>query len=206
MANAAHAGGPGSQAAQAALRDCLNTEWLKNLCDNDPVKLRRKYFEQRLALARTLDAEAASEIERLMNGCQARYRFQGEGVAPGSGDSGVIIFSSLDANVCGYIDDEWAGVQNYRLSAEGGSNVFEGTTNFRLPPGGGEFSGTSHGEQSVVIAGRGVAVPNFDIGFTGHFDGVKTITDLTLYPATVVSSRLIELQERQCVPLAPLPR
>ncbi|MDI6777963.1 MAG: hypothetical protein QMD77_02125 [Patescibacteria group bacterium] len=206
MANAAQAGGPGSQAAQQALRDCLNTEWLKNLCDNDPVKLRRKYFEQRLALARRYDERAAGEIESLMNECQARYRFQGEGVAPGSAGSGVTIFSSLDATVCGYVDDKWTGWQVYKLQGEHNTGYdFGGTAEFNLPPGGGEFSGTSQGENSMAILGRGVAVPDVDLGFTGNFDGVKTITTMTLFPATVISSTLIELQGKDCVPLAPLP-
>lgn len=182
---------------------------LQYLCDNDPVRLRRKDFENRLALARALPASegTASVIEWLMNDCQTRYHFYGEGFAPGSGEAGVTIFSSLDANVCGYVDDEWAGVQNYRISAEGGSHVFEGTTKFKLPSGGGQFSGTSHGTHSMIIIGRSVEVANFDIIFTGNFDGYKTINPLTLYPATVVAAGVpIETQERHCVPIAPLPR
>lgn len=205
MAGAAQAGGAGSQAAQAALRDCFNTEWLNNLCVNDPVKLRRTYFQQRIALARRFDERAASEIESLMNQCQARYRFEGQGINPAS-SNGVTIFSSLDANVCGYVDDEWTGTQIYQLSVEGGGHYFGGTANFHLPPGGGEFTGISHGSNDYTIAGRRVEIPNFNFGFIGHFDGYKTILDLNLYPATIVSARPIELQERQCVPIAPLPR
>ncbi|MCX6767094.1 MAG: hypothetical protein NT170_04980 [Candidatus Moranbacteria bacterium] len=205
MANAAQAGGAGSSAAQSALRDCFNTEWLNNLCVNDPVKLRRTYFEQRIALARRFDERAAGEIESLMNQCQARYHFYGEGINPAS-TQGMTIFSSLDANVCGYVDDEWTGTQIYQLSVEGGGHYFGGTANFKLPPGGGEFTGISHGSNDYTVAGRRVEIPNFDFGFIGHFDGYKTILDLNLYPATIVSARPIELQEKSCVPVAPLPR
>ncbi|MCX6762693.1 MAG: hypothetical protein NT093_02840 [Candidatus Moranbacteria bacterium] len=205
MANAANAEGAGSQAAQAAIRDCLNTEWLNNLCVNDPVKLRRTYFEQRIALARRIDERAGAEIESLMNQCQAKYHFYGGGVAPGFGGE-VTLFSSLDANVCGYVDDKWTGTQVYKLQGEHNTGYdFSGTTEFSLPAGGGEFSGTSQGENSMAILGRGVAVPDIDLGFTGNFDGVKTITTMTLFPATVISSTLIELQGKDCVPLAPLP-
>ena len=207
MANAAQAGGAGSQAAQQALRDCLNTEWLNNLCVNDPVKLRRMYFQQRLILARRFDTQAASEIESLMNQCQAKYHFHAEGVSPEASSGDVTVFSSLDSNVCGYVDDEWTGAQIYQLSAGPGSgHSFQGTANFKLPPGGGQFVGVSHGQNSFSVGGQSVAIPNFDFGFWGYFDGGKTINNLDLYPDVVISSTPIELQEKPCVPLAPLPR
>jgi hypothetical protein len=122
--------------------------------------------------------------------------------------SGVMIFSSLDATVCGYVDDEWTGNQIYRLSVDGGGagHSFEGTAKFNLPAGGGRFTGISHGSSSMNIGNQGVAVPQFDFGFWGTFDGVKTILNLNLYPDTVISSAPIELQGKDCVPLAPLPR
>jgi hypothetical protein len=206
MAGAAQAGGAGSSAAQAALRDCFNVEWLNNLCVNDPVKLRRSYFEQRIALARLYDAQAASEIESLMNQCQAKYHFHGEGINPQSTGE-VRISSSLDATVCGYIDDQWTGEEIYRLSAGADSfHEIKGTAEFNLPSGGGSFSGTARGENTMVIIGKGVAIPNFEAGFTGNFDGTKTIHNLYLVPAGVNASIVpIELQGKDCVPLAPLP-
>jgi hypothetical protein len=205
MAGASRTGGAGSQAAQAALRNCLNTEWLNNLCVNDPVKLRRKYFEQRIALARRFDERAAGEIESLMNQCQARYHFHGEGINPQSA-GGVTIFSSLDASVCGYVDDKWTGNEIYTLNAGPGTyHTIEGTAEFNLPAGGGPFSGTSHGSNDMDVIGRGVAIPNFEAGFTGTYDGYKTLVNLTLYPAVVVTSPVIELQEKPCAPIAPLP-
>ena len=207
MAGASQAGGPGSQAAQAAIRDCLNTEWLNNLCVNDPVKLRRTHFEQRLVIARRFNSQAAVAIESLMNQCQAKYRFRGEGINPES-TADVTIFSSFDATVCGYVDDEWTAHEIYRLS--GGYNTvhsIEGTGEFSLPSGGGSFAGTAHGENQMAVVGQGVAIPNFDAGFHGYFDGIKTIQNLYLAPAgVVVSSAPIELQGKDCVPLAPLPR
>lgn len=207
MASASQAGGAGSSAAQAAIRDCLNTEWLNNLCVNDPVKLRRTHFEQRLAIARRFDAEAASVIESLMNQCQARYRFGGEGINPES-NADVTIFSSFDATVCGYIDDEWTAHEVYRLSGDYATvHSLEGTGQFRLPSGGGSFAGSVHGDNAMTIIGTGITIPNIDPGFQGNFDGVKTIQNLYLMPSGVnISSAPIELQERQCVPIAPLPR
>ncbi len=195
---------------ESEIRRCNSesADHLKYLCDNDPIRLRRKDFENRLALARALPASegAVSIIEWLMNDCQTRYHFHGEGFAPGSQGSGVLMFSSLDTNVCGYVDDEWAGTQTYQLSYRNTSHTFKGTTNFHLPPGGGPFSGISHGVNSYVVAGQPVALPNIDFSFTGTFDGYKTINPLTLYPAMVVATGVpIEPQERRCVPLAPLP-
>jgi len=205
MANASQAGGAGSSAAQAAIQDCLNTEWLNNLCVNDPAKLRRTHFEQRLAIARRFDAEAASVIESLMNQCQARYRFGGEGINPES-NADVTIFSSFDATVCGYIDDEWTAHEIYRLSGPYVTvHEIDGTGQFSLPSGGGSFVGTAHGENTMSIVGQAVGMPNFDAGFRGIFDGIKTIQNLYLMPAGVnISSAPIEVQERQCVPVAPL--
>ncbi|MDD5489506.1 MAG: hypothetical protein PHP25_02410 [Candidatus Moranbacteria bacterium] len=207
MAGATQSGRPGSQAAQAALQDCLNTEWLNNLCVNDPVKLRRIYFEQRIALARRFDERAARVIEDLMNQCQARYHFGGEGINPQS-TGGITPFSSLDATVCGYIDDEWTANEVYELHAgQGTAHTIDGTGNFSLPAGGGAFYGSVRGENQMAIIGQGVAIPNFEAGFTANFDGNKTIRNLYLVPAGVnVSSAPIELQEKPCVPLAPLPR
>jgi hypothetical protein len=204
MANGSQAGGAGSQAAQAAIQDCLNTEWLNNLCVNDPVKLRRTHFEQRLAIARRFDEQAARVIEDLMNQCQAKYRFRGEGNSPQSGE-GVTIFGSVDATVCGYVDDEWDANQVYRLSYTDAYHLFEGTAKFHLPPGGGYFSAVSHGQHSMVVGGQSVAIPNFDLGFWGTFDGTKTIQNLNTYPDVVFPSTPIELTEKPCVPLAPLP-
>jgi len=207
MAGAAQAGGQGSQAAQAAIHDCLNTEWLNNLCVNDPVKLRRIHFQQRLAIARRFDARAAEEIESLMNRCQARYHFSGEGINPQStGD--VTIFSSMDATVCGYVDDEWNFSEVYELRAGyRTSHTINGTGTFSLPAGGGSFYGSARGENQMTVVGQGVAIPNFECGFTANFDGAKTIQNLYLVPAGVnVSSAPIELQEKPCIPATPLPR
>jgi hypothetical protein len=206
MAGAANSGEPGSQAARSALRDCFNTEWLNNLCVNNPVKLRRLYFEQRIALARRFDAQAAVEIESLMNQCQAKYHFRGEGISPSSG-SGITLFSSLDATVCGYIDDEWTANETYQLNVGPGTyHTIQGTGQFSLPANGGTFAGSVKGHDAMAIGGQGVAIPDFDAGFYGQFDGAKTIQNLYLVPAGVnISSAPIELTEKPCVPLAPLP-
>lgn len=205
MANASQAGGAGSSAAQAAIRDCLNTEWLNNLCVNDPVKLRRTHFEQRLAIARRFDAEAASVIESLMNQCQARYHFYGGEYHPMS-NGDVNMFTSLDATVCGYLDDEWTGTQVYRLETNAygtGQNV-QATPRFRLPPNAGPFSGHSSASGGTTVVGRGVNMPPFELSFTGYFDGNATIANLELYPGTFTGIP-IDLREKPCVPLAPLP-
>ena len=173
---------------------------------NDPVKLRRTYFEQRIALARRFDERAGAEIESLMNQCQAKYHFYGGGVAPGFGGE-VTIFSSLDANVCGYVDDKWTGWQVYKLQGEHNTGYdFGGTANSAFLRAAGTFLELLKAKIQWLFSGRGVAVPDIDLGFTGNFDGVKTITTMTLFPATVISSTLIELQGKDCVPLSPLPR
>jgi hypothetical protein len=195
---------------ESEIRRCNDgsLDHLKRLCENNPIQLRRKDFENRLSLARALPASSgtASEIERLMNGCSARYHFHAEGINPASAGD-VTIFSSLDANVCGYLDDKWTGNQVYQLNAgDGSGHNFEGTAEFSLPQNAGSFLGISHGSNAFTVGGRSVSIPNFDFGFWGYFNGDSTIINLDLYPDTFISSTPIELQEKNCVPLAPLPR
>ena len=156
---------------ESEIRRCNDesADHLKYLCDHNPIQLRRKDFENRLALARALPASSgtASEIERLMNECQNKYRFRGEGTIPEAAAYGIMLLSSLDAEVCGFLDDEWMGTQTYEMSPEPNTaHTFEGKTKFRLPPNGGQFSGTSHVENSFVVIGRGVAIP--DLRFWIH--------------------------------------
>ena len=196
---------------ESEIRRCNDesADHLKYLCDHNPIQLRRKDFENRLALARALPASSgtASEVERLMNECQNKYRFRGEGTIPEAAAYGIMLLSSLDAEVCGFLDDEWMGTQTYEMSPEPNTaHTFEGKTKFRLPPNGGQFSGTSHGENSYVVTGRGVAIPDLDFGFTGNFDGNATIANLDIYPEVIIPSVPITLEDKSCVPLAPLPR
>lgn len=195
---------------ESEMRRCndQSLDYLEGLCNSDPIRLRRADFENRLELAKALAAsgQTASEIERLMNECQARYHFYGEGIHPQS-SNGITMFSSLDASVCGYIDDKWNGIQIYRLDTDvqGTSYVFEGTNEFSLPPNGGPFSATTQGSNTLNVVGVGVATPQFDFGFTGYFDGNLTIQTLNLSPGTIINGTPIELIEKPCVPLAPLP-
>ena len=195
---------------ESEIRRCNDEslDHLRRLCESSPIQLRRKDFQNRLGLAQALPAssQTASEIERLMNECQAKYHFHGEAIDPRS-SNGVISFSSLDATVCGYLDDQWNGNQLYRLTAEGGSGsyVFEGTSQFNLPPNAGSFAGTTHGSNTLNVVGVGVATPQMDFGFTGYFDGNSRIQTLTLSPGSTMSGIPIELQEKPCIPLAPLP-
>jgi hypothetical protein len=196
---------------ESEIRRCNDEslDHLRRLCENNPIQLRRKDFQNRLALAQALPASSgtASEIERLMNECQARYHFHGEGIHPSSG-SGVILFASLDASVCGYLDDQWTGSQYFREGTEyqNTAYVFEGTSQFSLPKNAGAFSGTTRGSNNLTVSGIGVGTPQLDFGFDGYFDGSSTIQTLNLYPpGTTISGTPIELQEKPCVPLAPLP-
>ncbi len=194
---------------ESEIRRCNDEslEHLRRLCNNNPIQLRRKDFQDRLALAQALTASAgtATEIERLMNECQARYHFYAGGYHPMS-DGDINFFSSLDATVCGYLDDEWTGTQTYRLetTVQGTGQNFEATPQFRLPPSAGSFSGHGPASGGASVIGRGLNLPPFDLSFVGYFNGNATITNLDLRMGTFTGVP-IELQEKPCIPPAPLP-
>jgi len=195
----------GSEAEMSSYRrlieDCLNLEYLRQLCANDRIKLRRIYFTQRLALAQRLDPSIAAELQDLMENCTAQYRIRASGSPAGGGG---MISSSLDSSVCGYIDDEWSGDFKYSLIVDGASHVYSGEVGFKIPPTGGEFSSTTQGSHTLQIEGRTIPIPNFSLGFDGSFDG-NTNVNLNLYPAIYIYNHPITLETQECVDPTTLP-
>lgn len=200
--NQAKASGDGSGASRYgnALKDCDNQslDFLKRLCAGDRRLVRRAYFTQRIQAANMLaadDSGLAAKITQLEKECTALYRFSASGQTPGSGTGGVTMTSSMDATVCGYVDDVWKGNFNFDLTTSSilGFQNLSGSGQFQPPSNGGYFSGNFN-FKSVSTGGIVVPIPNAEQ--TGYFDG-QTNLEFMAYPAISLASP-IQLVQNSC--------
>ena len=200
-------GYPAGSIMARTLDDCLNLEWLRDKCQNNPIALRRLYFKERLRIAADLQApaEKVEEINRLMNECVARYEISASG-----SDSSLGVPMSATANlwVCGYLDDTWQGTMAYQIvppGLPGAGHYFSGTVNsMNLPPRGGTFAAEAAPDSHFGGAGL-VDLSNISLGLWGYFNGQSTLNPLNIY-VVAVKNVPINMTQRPCVPLAPLPR
>jgi hypothetical protein len=192
-------GEPGHAAYDAALRDCLEVEKLKEQCENDPITLRRRHFETRINIANDLDVEVANELKNLLASCVAKYEIANQGAYS---ESGVQTSVRVNASLCGYVDDEWKGTYSYTMIVmEGGSGDCIGTTNFRLPFGGGYFTAGVRCENTATILGRTMSIPGGGFVFTGTFMEPSRVV-LNLFGAYIVKDTNIVLKEKNCTDAA----
>lgn len=198
---------PAGSIMARTLDDCLNLEWLRDKCQNNPIALRRLYFKERLRIAADLQApaEKVEEINRLMNECVARYEIS----ASGSDLSlGAPMSATANLWVCGYLDDAWQGTMAYQIvppGLPGAGHYFSGTVNsMNLPPRGGTFAAEATPDSHFGGAGL-VDLSSVPLGLWGYFDGQSTLNPLNIY-VVAVNSVPINMTQRPCVPLAPLPR
>ena len=200
-------GYPAGSIMARTLDDCLTLEWLRDKCQNDPIALRRLYFKERLRIAAELQApaEKVEEINRLMNECVARYEISASGSDP---RFGVPMSATANLWVCGYLDDTWQGTMAYQIvppGLPGAGHYFSGTVNsMNLPPRGGTFAAEAAPDSHVGGAGL-VDLSNMSLGLWGYFDGESTLNPLNIY-VVAVDNVPINMTQRPCVPLAPLPR
>lgn len=205
-------GYPAGSIMARTLDDCLNLDWIREKCQNDPTALRRLYFQERLRIAAALEAprEKVDEINRLENECVARYEISGSGsgASPGGGPAVPpgMMRGTASLWVCGYLDDTWQGSMTYQnvppdLPAAG--HYFSGTVNaLNLPPRGGPF-GAEAAPDSHVGGGGLVDLSGIPLGLWGNFDGERTLNPLWIY-AVYAGEVPIIMTERPCIPLAPL--
>lgn len=199
--NQAKASGDGSGASRygKALKDCddQSLDFLKRLCAGDRRLVRRAYFTQRIqavSMLPTDDTGLAGELTKLENECTALYRFSASGETPGSGTYGITMTSSIDATVCGYVDDMWK--ENFSYELRTGSSIgfhnLSATGQFQPPANGGYFSGNFHFD-SVSTGGIVLAFPAEQ---SGYFDG-QTNLEFVAYPAISLASP-IQLVQNSC--------
>ena len=198
---------PAGSIMARTLDDCLNLEWLRDKCQNNPIALRRLYFKERLRIAADLQApaEKVEEINRLMNECVARYEISSSGSDP---SLGVPMSATANLWVCGYLDDAWQGTMAYQIvppGLPGAGHYFSGTVNsMNLPPRGGTFAAEATPDSHFGGAGL-VDLSSVPLGLWGYFDGQSTLNPLNIY-VVAVNSVPINMTQRPCVPLAPLSR
>ncbi|MFH0968967.1 MAG: hypothetical protein V1804_00465 [Patescibacteria group bacterium] len=211
-------GAPGHAAYDEALRDCLDVEKLKEQCENNPIVLRRRHFETRINIADDLDREVADELKNLLASCVAKYDITGQG---SYSEAGVLTNVTMNAGLCGYLDDEWKGTYSYVITAEGGGSSCDGTESFRLPFGGGFFNVGVPCEIRVTVRDRTMSFSGGGFAFSGTFIEPSRVV-LNLYGAYIVRDTAITLKEKTCnnaaypvppplpsddnIPLVPIPR
>jgi len=199
-------GYPAGSIMARTLDDCLSLEWLREKCQNDPIALRRLYFEERLRIAAALRApkEKVDEINRLLNDCVARYEISASGSYPGMES---MMSGTADLWVCGYLDDPWQGTMRYQMvppGLPGAGHYFSGTIDsMKLPPRGGPFWAEAIPDGHFGGAGL-VDLSGIPLGLEGSFDGQSTLTSLLIYTAQADNVPINITEERPCVPLAPL--
>lgn len=165
-----------SEGVWEVLKECVKKEVdkLEKMCQEDPLKLRRKYFLTVIQLAQQFDEEQATRADKLMHDCNRNYEIKAQ--QPISVSEGVSNYQ-INANLCGYIDDpDWTGkeVVDYVLSVA--HQNYGGNIKFTLPWNGGPFIMTTGG--SVTATGPGVnltiPIPESE-GFAVNFDGDRTV-------------------------------
>lgn len=179
------------------IRDCLNIEWLKNLCQTDKSKLRRAYFAQRLPLARQFDSKTANELQRLMEDCVAQYEINSS-----KGNEHWEGNFTMNANLCGYLDDEWsAKFKFYMIFAQNSvRHDFDGKGTFFLPYTGGEIiPGKGSGTHTAMAGGRMLTTKIKGIPIMGSFDLRKNNVTLGMYNNYIRGTIPITITPGECV-------
>lgn len=190
-------------AYSGAIRDCLDVEWLKNLCQNNRIKLRRSYFEQRIPIATVYDEKIADELKRLEEDCVAEYQIQLMG-----GDVHYNGFVDINGKVCGYLDDTWDVSGNYNLSVSGVVHTMEGKGKFVLPYTGGRVVAKGFmGEHDAY--GGGFHIFNMKINFmpfAATFDPIQNnLKSILLYNIVEQPGADIKMSAGECIEQASQP-
>jgi uncharacterized membrane protein YgcG len=194
-------GAPGHAAYDAALRDCLDVDKIKEQCANNPIVLRRRHFETRINIANSLDKEVADELKNLMASCVAKYSIENNG---SYAESGVVTNVSMGAELCGYVDDEWKVSYSYALSAGAGSgNNCAGTGIMRLPFGGGYFTTGVSCQVRAYVLGHPITLPG-GMAITGTFFEPSRVI-LNLFGMYIVKDTPITLKGKTCIDNVDIP-
>lgn len=208
---------PGTQAEQARTRygqlleECENQclQQLEERCQNNRTLLRRQQFSdcyQTIVMIGGLN-DKAQRVLNLEENCTAEYEFFDSRDHPQSQD-GITLKSTLDAKVCGYVDDPWEG--NYRydtianVAGGSGDHYIISDTQFSLPPLGGSFDLSCRNTQSALeLMGTIMPIPLPDAFYTGYFDGLDNLNVNTY--ADIRLENKIKLKSLECGSNVPAP-
>lgn len=160
------------------LEDCGKraVDDLENKCKENPMQLRRRDFVNVMEMVQAIGPiSEALRAEKLMMDCRREYNMVGSksiGI-----DQGVSTYS-IDAKLCGYLDEQWEGTEiaDYLLAGYAHQR-YTGAINFTLPRGGGDFDMSTTGEllaQSKFTAD--MTFPFSGQGQLAFYDGQKKIT------------------------------
>jgi hypothetical protein len=179
-----------------ALNDCVKTDDLEDLCKNNPTALRRKTFDDRIAIAQKLKVEpAVKKMQELLNTCGCKYEVKTSG-------SYSVWVSSISANVCGYLDDLWKGSFSAKSYMEGNLvHDYSSDIKYQMPSYGGIFAFSQKAEGHQIAGRRIVPVIGLDLMTIqlpswGDFNGLSQV-DFTLWGVPHVVG-VINLTERNC--------
>lgn len=161
-----------------SIQNCVQNEVqsLEQECKDKPMRLRRKRFLRAIELAQGFGFETiyARAVE-LMKSCKREYSLNGEKTE--SVEKGISIYT-LNAKVCGYMDDEWEGQEVADYTLLQAHQVYTGRVKF-------SFQGKGKKECEFQMTTEGKTVANAPIGPStfpykglsqrGEFDGEKNM-------------------------------
>lgn len=161
-----------------SIQDCLKNQVqdLEKECKNQPMRLRRKKFLRAIEVAQSFGFESIySRGAELMKSCKREYTLRGKKTEPV--EKGISIYS-LNAKVCGYVDDEWEGEEVADYTLLQAHQVYTGRVKFT-------FQGKGKMGCVFQMATQGKTVANSPSGpYTfpyvgpsqrGEFDGEKKV-------------------------------
>jgi hypothetical protein len=196
-----------AQLLQECENQCLSR--IENLCQTNRMGLRRQMFqdcyETIVSVAGVNDR--AQRVVELSQNCTAQYQFIVTATHPQS-QGGVTLQGHINAEVCGYLDDNWTGQYRYdtiaQVSGASGDHYITSDINFNLPPLGGSFSlNTENVQSGLQLMGTFMPVPLPLAGaWPGTFDGINWVSIRTY--ADIFLQDQIQLVSQDCIPLPPL--
>lgn len=165
-----------SEGVWEVLKECVKKEVdkLEKMCQEDPLKLRRKYFLTVIQLAQQFDEEQATRADKLMHDCNRNYEIKAQQpISVSEGSSNY----QINANLCGYIDDpDWTGKEVVDYVLLQAHQNYTGDVKFTLQWNGGPFLMTTSGTLVATGPGVNLSIPISESeGFVGNFDGDRTM-------------------------------
>lgn len=176
-------------AYRGTLRECLDEKIaeLEYRCKNDPMKVRHLEFSILQALAQKFfgNTDRDDKLRKIMVSCTREYKIGGYG---SNGPSTL----TIQAKVCGFIDDTWNGSDKFHIQVGPGFLDYSGSSSFTPPAFGGGFQVTGQG--NTVATGLSYAYSGAVAN--AYFDNEKTFTFAA--PASVVVKTPIVLVGNAC--------
>jgi len=148
---------------------------LEKRCKENPMQVRRKDFLNILEVLQAIGPESeVTRLNQLMIDCRREYTISASKTE--IVQQGTSIYS-IDAKLCGYLDEKWKGneVADYTLLYS--HQRFEGAVTFTLPQNGGKFDMTTSGQLvAQTPLTEDLIIPYSGQGMSAFYDDQKKIT------------------------------